>query len=89
VVQAAEDGPSDDSSARWRFPSERRLAEAPWATASNERPNLQSLSRIRNLGAWPGGVRLRSCCASQFDVGSVVDVVSSSRRVSKCMTTKT
>ena len=52
-------------------------------------PNLQPLSRIRNLGASAGGVRLRKCCASQSDVGSVVDVVSSSRRVSRCMTTNT
>jgi hypothetical protein len=62
---------------------------APPATASNDWPNLQSLSRIRNFGAWSGGVRLRRCCASQSDVGAVVDVAGSSRRVSRCMTTKT
>ena len=62
---------------------------APWATASKQWLNLQSLSRTRNLGASLGGVRLRRCCASQSEVGSVVDAARSSRRVSRCMTTKT
>ena len=80
VVLAAHASPP---SARRR----RSFTPAPSATRSNVGPNFSSRSRIRNLGATPSIVALRSCCAVHSWVGWRVAARWTTRR-EPCFTRK-
>ena len=66
-----------------------RITRMPVATASASKavPNLLSRSRIKNFGATPRGVALRSCCATHGCDGMRVVPANTTLRVASSMNT--